>query len=423
MNPVDALRIAIRTAALMRSQWWSEAKIDAYQDGRLAEMLHYACTNVPYYRDLGIDRGEVSARDWLGRFPWLTKRTVQECADSLRCPRLAGQGVHRSRTSGTTGEPITTIFDHASWLACKYATKARRVLNAGGGLAPRILVVCERSDAPDGRPSPPRRLPLVGAGFGRLFLDDPLAKNLRLLAEYRPTMLYGQPSYLEHLCEAASSYAVTLPRVPVIFTSSELLTDTLRERLESRFRGRVTDIYGSTEFKEIAVQCADGRYHLNFESVYVESVFDPAIGLSRLVVTSLLNRAMPLIRFDIGDFGSVRTGGCECGRSSPWLADIRGRQAELLRFECGATIPPFVLTTLVGGFEEIRNYTIRHESPTELTLRIFADPPLSAERTALLIQKVSRVLPADVALTIRPLRDRLPPGKRMTVQCDFSAQG
>ena len=103
----------------------------------------------------------------------------------------------------------------------------------------------------------------------------------------------------------------------------------------------------STEFKEIAHECAYGRYHINFESVYVETEAEDDQTTPRLLVTSLVNKAMPLIRFDIGDYAKLGHDACACGRESPYLIDIAGREAEFLQLADGRRLSPYLLTTAV----------------------------------------------------------------------------
>src|SRR5262249_11393150 len=140
-------------------------------------------------------------------------------------------------------------------------------------------------------------------------LYEDLAEHRRVIREFRPDMLYAFPSYLIELLRAYEQAGEPPPRVPLLFTSSELLSENARERIEAGFGGRLFDIYGTTEFKEVAWQCLAGSYHLNFESVYVET--PPGTGTWHL--TTLCNRAMPLLRFDTEDLGTLETGArCAC---------------------------------------------------------------------------------------------------------------
>ncbi len=401
----------------MRSQWWPKSKIESYQDRQLGKTLAHAAQHIPHYRELNIAAAS-DAREWLKTFPVLEKAAFQTDANRFLWPDYPQRSRYASRTSGSTGEPTTTYFDEKTWYFCKYALKARRVMNATGVSGLRLLITAEKCD---GAASPARAVSGGGRLFRtrNLFVEDPIKANVERLLEFRPTAIYGYPSYLAYLADKTADLGFSVPAVPIVFTSSELLDDHARRRLEEAYSGRVIDVYGSTEFKEIAVQCELGRYHINFESVFVESVPGTDPGPPRLVTTSLLNRAMPLIRYDIGDRGFLGDDSCQCGRHGPYIDSLHGRKSEILMFPDGTAATSYEITTAVGAFSEIRNYTVVHRAPDEVALEVFANPPMSSERRDALLAAVAGHLPDDVRLRFEPRAERVPVSKRVAVRRDF----
>jgi phenylacetate-CoA ligase len=130
----------------------------------------------------------------------------------------------------------------------------------------------------------------------------------------------------------------------------------VRKQIEASFRGRVIGIYGSTEFKDLAHQCKHGRYHLYFQSAFIESQPEDGHEAGRLQITSLVNRAMPLIRFDIGDYADIGDGRCACGRNSPYLTNITGREIDFLELPDGRRVSPYRLTTAVEDVPGLLKY-------------------------------------------------------------------
>ena len=51
-----------------------------------------------------------------------------------------------------------------------------------------------------------------------------------------------------------------------------------------------------------------------------------------VVVTDLVNRAMPIIRYQVGDTAALASGQCRCGRGLPLLDSIAGRVADYVVF-------------------------------------------------------------------------------------------
>jgi phenylacetate-CoA ligase len=351
----DALRICASTVRLQRTQWRSATQIRAYQRARLARILAFSAEHVPHYRHLEIGAKPERPEDWLARFPILSKSDLQIADGSLIPDHASRSRLHQSRTSGSTGEPTVSYFDHSTWLFCKYALKLRRMLNCGLGFGSRVLIV---SEADEHRLRAERQAVLPGQG--KFFLQAYDA-------------IYAFPSYLSELLDYCESHGYGLPPVKVVFTSSELLTPLLRQRLEASFGARVCDIYGCTEFKEVAWQCEAGRYHVNHESVWIESVSEAhADEPGALVLTTLVNRGLPLIRYRVGDLGRLTWEGCVCGRQGPVLSELAGREVELLELPDGRRLSPYLLTTSVEDVNGLRQYQFVQTANDCLELRFTA---------------------------------------------------
>ena len=205
-------------------------------------------------------------------------------------------------------------------------------------------------------------------------LFDDLDEHVRDIRSFAPDMIYAFPSYFLELAERLRREPGGVPRVPWLFTSSETLTPMTRERIETAFRGQLYDIYGSTEFKEIAWQCRAGSYHINFESVFVETAPAGDAAARSLVVSTLANRAMPLLRFQTGDLGALGAAACACGRETPTLRVDLGREGEMLELPGGGRLSPYLLTTVIETLQGLQQYRIRHVAPTRVVVEIRGGP-------------------------------------------------
>lgn len=154
-----------------------------------------------------------------------------------------------------------------------------------------------------------------------------------------------------------------------------MTSDDMREAIVSGFGKPPIDRYGSSEVGQIAASCPDTqRHHITSELVLLE-VLDAndrpvaAGDLGRIVVTPLYNFAMPLIRYDIGDFGSVSAHPCACGRSLPILERIAGRTRNVFRFVDGTSTWPVLLSREINGFVPIQQFQVVQLTYTEVELR------------------------------------------------------
>jgi phenylacetate-CoA ligase len=364
----DSIKIAMQLASAKRSQWWPTNRTRRYQEERLVDTLRYAVRSVPHYRDLGIEASQITSAADLYRFPVLTKTTLQDSQSALLADGYSFDTCKTSITSGSTGEPTTSAFDRNTWLLCKYTLKIRRLLAYGVGIGKRVLLVSEMHPEEIAENSR-----VFGAGllFGQRYVSihQPVSHGLHEIRSFRPHAIYAFPSYLAELLEYCERQQETLPSLGTVFTSSEVLSEGLRQRLMNAFSADVCDVYGNTEFKEVAWQCRSNRYHVNFESTWVETIDDAEDGFGTVLLTTLVNRAMPLIRYRVGDRVRIGAGECDCGRNGPWLAAVSGREVDMLILPDGRRLSPYLLTSVIELDPAIRRYQIVQDSPSMLTVR------------------------------------------------------
>ena len=372
MNPADHCAIAWGLVSSLRSSKWDRPSIADHQARALVKMMRYAVGHVPYYRRLGMTPNDFRSVEDLARFPVITKATIQEFEADLIADGFDRSMLDSSVTSGSTGEPTKTYFDRASWLYSKYTLKIRRMVENGVGMFSRVIIASEY--APDALNA--QRIGLLpGDGLffrqRRVSVHETPAAHIDVFNAFKPDALYAFPSYLSELIDFCEDHSILLPNVRVVFTSSEVLSAPLRKRIEKFFGGRVCDIYGSTELKEVAWQCEGGRYHLNFESIYVEPTTVDGGEPAPLVLSTLRNRAMPLLRYRIGDFGKLEYGDCSCGRQSPYIETIAGREVDVLELPSGRRVSPYVLITHgIDRTPEISKYQFAQTDSDQLEIRV-----------------------------------------------------
>lgn len=419
MNLLDQLATAGLLMKALRSQWWDERRIHAYREHALVRIMRHALTNVPYYQALGLEPGRITASSDLERFPLLTKRDLQSDPESFLAKGFARDRLYTSRTSGGSGEPTTTYFDTRAWLLGRYALKMRRIAASSPiSIGCRVLIISEQKPAELGAlaaAAPSGLRPFIRQRH--LSIHDPAAEHLLVLIRWRPHILYAFPSYLLDLITLAERRGIALPTIRTVYTSSEVLTPAARQRIERALGASVCDVYGSTEFKEVAWQCRFGRYHLNFESVHIEPWESAATG--PVVLTSLVNFAMPLLRFSIGDRATFGTNVCQCGRHSPNLLGFEGREGDMINLPDGRRISPYVLSTAIESEKSIRQYRIVQDAVDAFRIEVIVPTLGDSQRwRERLCGELRRILGGAIAITVREV-DGLPraaSGKRSVFQ-------
>jgi phenylacetate-CoA ligase len=158
-----------------------------------------------------------------------------------------------------------------------------------------------------------------------------------------------------------------------------MLENAVRARIESAFSAPVCDVYGSTELKEIAWECRErAGYHINSDWVLVE-IEEPQ---GSVLVTSLYNRGMPLIRYRLGDTGSFIASRCRCGRSLPLMAVGFCRSVDLFVLPAGGRVSPYTLINAIEVLDEIRQFQIVQESIDRVVVVVVPRGEFTSEAAA-----------------------------------------
>jgi phenylacetate-CoA ligase len=218
--------------------------------------------------------------------------------------------------------------------------------------------------------------------------------------------------------KVAEDRSIRVPKMKVVVSNAEPLFEYQRQVIGKAFQAPVIDTYGSAEMVVAAGECGQGGLHLWPDAGLLEIASDELNNPveegqpGKLICTGLLNDDMPLIRFDIGDRGTMCPPGpvCCCGRSLPMLRGIDGRADDVVLTPDGRRVgrldPAFK-----AGFP-IRCAQVIQE--TEDRIRVLVEPAhgYSARTADEIVGALSRMLGAmEIAVEETERIPRGPNGK------------
>lgn len=381
-------------AAMMdQCQWASPLDIRRLQDALLEKTLIHAFQHVPFYRDRLEDvvdaTGNVDLSCWPG-VPTLEREDVLGQFDALKSEHVdpAHGQVFEARSSGSTGQPILVLRTPYAGVAAMAAHARGRVW---AGIDYRIhqaqIGYLYNESAPypgvaaDGSWAPFWREDIHCGTWKKLSLTEPHDVQLKWLGEQGRCYLSTAPSNLRELARRVALEPERKPDIVAVLTVSEIVTDELRAAVRSHLGCEIHDNYSSEEFGSIAYQCPENTgYHVADESVLLEVVNDRTGRACNpgetgaVLVTTLHNQAMPLIRYRLGDYATVG-GPCSCGRGLTYLKRIDGRERQLFRFSDGTTIMPDLETSDFMDFLHARHWQVAQVAPETLEVRFVTDMP------------------------------------------------
>jgi phenylacetate-CoA ligase len=315
-----------------------------------------------------------------------------------------------SSSSGSKGEPFRVYYEARAWARLKHLVKLRARYACGMRLTDRVaLLGAEPTQGTQPGPRGRRRV-------ARINLLQPASAIAKELVEFAPDVVYGLPSALLEVAAALRDRSQRLP-VRLMFTSGELLQQTVRHELARAFSARVFDVYGSSETKEIAWECPAGSMHVNADVLRIEIVDDAGrvvpFGVEgQIVATLLVNHAMPLLRYRIGDRGSLLPDPCPCGRSLPRFGVVTGRQLDVLVLSGGQRVSPYTLTCALEKVADLLRYQVTQLDPVKVRVRAIVGSQCDRGQVADRVQSTLRAHVATFLETEVEFVDRLPTGPR-----------
>lgn len=324
--------------ALERERWLPE-RWKAWQEERLAYILHRAATRVPYYRDYWRKNAVPGTKPWeeLRNWPILTKEPLRTNPRTFLADDCDPRRMYKEHTSGTTGTPLT-LWQSRQTLRAWYALfEARCRRWHGVSVRDRWAIFGGRLITPISQRRPP--FWVWNGSMNQLYMSayhlapDLAPYYLDALVRYRIKYLWGYSSSLYSLAYDALQAGRRDIRMVVAITNAEPLADYQREVISEAFQCPVRETYGMSEMTAAATECEQGGLHLWPEVGVVEILKndsdEPAVPgkAGRLVCTGLLNADMPLVRYAVGDQATMalKIHGCSCGRTLPLLQSIDGR--------------------------------------------------------------------------------------------------
>ena len=303
----------------------SRAELSALRD-----MTLHCVHNFPTYRNIfqnaGITHKDIESANPLHILRNIPTIGSDELNDiSLESIAATDTIVDTETSSGATGGGKIRFISYEDDIA-EHRFLAR--LLGACGIGPEDRVACLDTDPAAVMISFPRACELVptaesyclstGAGF---------ANSLRLLAHLQPTALVSVPSIIERTLDAAPESHYPMPdTIRRVIYIGEGMDAALRKRVRETLSAEVFSYYGSSETSALGIECpAHSGIHLFTSRTLFEIERDPAIpNRGEIIVTTLTQKALPLLRYRLGDLIELRPGPCACGLDQPRI-DVLGR--------------------------------------------------------------------------------------------------
>lgn len=345
---------------------------------QLTKLLHHAVATVPFYK---MD----SDSPTIINFPVVNKTLIKSEINDFMSKGYDKETLLKLTTSGSTGTPFT-VFQDKNKKNRNTADTMVFAEKANYRIGEKLYYLKIWSDA--NRKSRWTKWSQNIETIDVLNLNDHTISNL--LDDFRrersPFGVIGYASALESLCKYCDRYPdkVGQTNVKSIISISESLSSEVKQRLSRHFSIQVVARYSNVENGILGQHRNDGteEFELNHASYYFEIMnFEndevlPDGQTGRIVITDLYNFAMPMIRYDTGDIGSISTSNISGKRV---LIHLEGRKLDVLYNTRKELLSSLLVYKNMWKYKEIDQYQLIQTGETDYTIRISTKQPFKRE--------------------------------------------
>jgi phenylacetate-CoA ligase len=299
--------------------------------------------------------------------PRLTKSQLREHSpegflpEGMDLKTLLARGlIEEESTSGTSGASVRVVFGKTWW-----AEQERRALVRNPFLAalfrdsPTLRRAVLTTPGCSGVSCYNRWLSLEQRTLGEsLFVnqsripftlgEEKLSGMAKEVADWAPAFLDVDPVHGAWFALHCERHGLRFPSLRFILTSYEYTSVVHRAIMERVFGVPVINLYGSSETGHLLVEHGSAML-ASPETAILEST--SAEGLGELLVTTLTNPYLPLLRYEIGDFVE----------STPDGYRVHGRKRDALRGADGRTLTTRMIDQAFAGIGGIAHYQLRQK--------------------------------------------------------------
>ncbi len=231
-----------------------------------------------------------------------------------------------------------------------------------------------------------KRSPVFKALFASMSIlgvTMPLPKLVQALNQEKPTVIFGYSTVIAALAEEQIAGRLHL-KPTVVSLGGETISERAHQQIATAFNCLIRDAYSTSECPFIAVSCPEGWLHVCSERAMIEPVDEdyrlvpPGQPSHTVLLTNLINRIQPIIRYDLGDSVTVRADACPCGNPFPALK-VMGRKNDTLALRApdGSVrkILPMVFNAMIDILPGIKRWQVIQSGPATLSVRLEMTAP------------------------------------------------
>lgn len=378
----------------MKEYNWQECK----------KLVTFAYEHVPFYRNYynncGFHPSMLTTPETWQLVPIVEKSMVREHLDEMLDPQADKKLIAWTQTGGSTGTPMRIYTDRRylveiqTWRAFRY-----------WGLSPADNEgIIHRRVPTTLIPKiknrilwwPTKRAYLNASSMSEnevaTFVEDIKRKNI--------VWLQGYAGGLERVADYILASNVKLTTLRMVWSTSAPLTNNVRLKMERAFNCKIMNQYGCNEMGNIAMQCPYcDNLHIEYDMCHIDIVNEDGHLLmdkeGDILLTHLRNWVAPLIKYRLGDRGTLLSKPCQCDNPMPVMRPVKGRISDAVYTPSGLLVTGEYLTAIFDKHALLFSQYQVHQS-ADYSITVYVVPYNNDDATRSALKEIQRQLDKDV---------------------------
>ncbi|TFV97222.1 phenylacetate--CoA ligase family protein [Algoriphagus kandeliae] len=309
---------------LIASDFWPKNKLNQLAEKRLKDLLVWSFENSPFYKKKIVEAGfdpYLENFDWKNfkKIPITTKSDLVNYNSVIQVPPSKFGKTFYCESSGTSGQVLSFIRDE-NWDSFIRAAQMRGY--SWYNVNPwdfNIYFWGYNSSF-----LKKLRLRILDFLVNRFRIFDYNEKSIRELKKKGVNAVYieGYSSMIYEMAKLIPKASKDFKKLRLVKATSEKIFPHYKTAVKQAFNIELRSEYGAAEAGIIAFECPEGKMHIVEEGVYVE------VGENQeLIITNLVSKSFPIIRYQLGDAVVLEneSATCACGREHRIIKEIQGR--------------------------------------------------------------------------------------------------
>lgn len=387
----------------------SESQYQNFIETKKKEIVDYHLTNNNFYKSF---IGNNLVKNWED-IPIMTKTDLQQPLEQRLSYGFNLKNSYVGKTSGSSGHPFTFakdklchamawegFNDHYNWhgIDLNKSLQARFYgipLDFYGNLQERIK----------DRISLRRRFSIFDLSEAKLqsFLDRFKKSKFDYLNGYTSAILL----FSKFLKKKEIVLKDICPSLKLCIVTSERLFDKDKKIIEEAIGVPVVNEYGASEVGLIAFENPEEEWCLNSRDLFIEIVDKnnktlPPGEEGRVVITSLFNKAHPIIRYAIGDIGIISK---KSTPKKPILESLIGRTSDVAKLADGKVVPGltfyYVTKTIIDDSGSTKEFVVTQTKMDSFEIEYVRDTDFNTEETTKIAEAVEKYVGKNLKVNFK----------------------